>query len=119
MTGILPFYDCRGASLMTPAYDFRGGMTFKLPDELVRVAAKHAGPTIDQIVAKMRRPGECMTPSALNAQKATRLSFTQLLAQRMIAERWQFSKERVEFDAEGRGWLVYQIDFGKYLWTRC
>jgi hypothetical protein len=87
---------------------------FKLPDELVRVAAKHAGPTIDQIVVKMRRPDECMTPSALNAQKATRLSFTQLLAQRMIAERWQFSKERVEFDAEGRGWLVYQIDFGKY-----
>jgi hypothetical protein len=89
-------------------------MTFTLPDELIRIAAKHRGPAIDEIVATMRRPHECMTPAVLNAQKATRLSFTQLLARRMIDERWRLSKERVEFDAEGRGWLLYQIDFGKY-----
>jgi hypothetical protein len=65
-------------------------------------------------VGMMRGSDECMTPAALNAQKATRLSFTQQLARQMIKERWQFSKERVDFDELGRGRLVYQIDFGKY-----
>lgn len=89
-------------------------MTFKLPSELIRVVGNHPGPSIDQIVATMRTPDECMTPAALSAQKATRLSFTQQLARQMIKERWRFSKERVEFDSLGRGSVVYQVDFGKY-----
>jgi hypothetical protein len=32
----------------------------------------------------------------------------------MIKERWTLTKERVAFDADGCGTLVYQIDFGKY-----
>lgn len=86
----------------------------ELPEELIRIASAHAGPTVEQIRDMMRPPELCATPVSLNAQKATRLSFTQLLARRMIAERWKLTKRHVEIDANGCGHLIYQIDFGRY-----
>ena len=89
-------------------------MKFALPEELVRIAAQHAGPTAGQIEAMMRPSEVCATPQALNAQKATRLSFTQMLARRLIDGKWKITKDYVRFDGSGRGHVVYQLDFGKY-----
>ena len=89
-------------------------MKLGLPQELIQIAERHCGPALEEIQGMMRSAEECATPISLNAQKATRLSFTQLLARRMIDERWTFSKQHVEFDAGGRGFLIYQIDFGRY-----
>jgi hypothetical protein len=89
-------------------------MNLALPDELVRIAERHPGPALDEIQAMMRPPEACTTPASLNAQKATRLSFSQLLSRRMVDDGWTFTRRHVEFDAEGRGHLIYDIDFGKY-----
>jgi hypothetical protein len=86
----------------------------RLPEELTRIAERHLGPSPDAIKQSMRPAEECATPISLNAQKATRLSFSQLLARRMIDERWTLTKQHVELDAEGCGYLIYEIDYGKY-----
>jgi hypothetical protein len=89
-------------------------MKLRLPEELIQIAEKQRGPSAAAIERSMRPASECTTPASLNAQKATRLSFSQLLARRMIAERWTLTKQHVELDRDGRGHLIYEIDFGKY-----
>lgn len=81
-----------------------------IPEALARIAARHGGPGVPEIAARMRPPEACLTPEALNAQKATRLSFTQSLGRKMIRERWRLSKDLVEFDADGVGRAIYEID---------
>jgi hypothetical protein len=83
----------------------------RLPSQLIEAAAHFGGPSIEDIEREMRSADQCLTPSALNAQKATRLSFTQMLSRAMIDGRWRLTKDLVEFDAQGLGRLIYQIDF--------
>lgn len=87
-------------------------MKLAFPAELIQIVERHRGPSLDEIRKMMRSAEVCATPVSLNAQKATRLSLGQLLARRMIDERWKFSKQHVELDAAGRGYLIYEIDFG-------
>jgi hypothetical protein len=89
-------------------------MKLGLPEELVKIAERHPGPGPVEIQDRMRPSEACATPAALSAQKATRLSFSQLLARRMLDEGWTLTRQEVDIDAEGCGRLIYEIDFGKY-----
>lgn len=65
----------------------------------------------------MRPAARCMTPIALSAFKATRVSFARVLARRMIEQRWRIRAERFECDAEGFGHGVYAIEIGAHRLT--
>jgi hypothetical protein len=85
----------------------------RFPRQLADIVAKHGGPSLSDIAARMRGPDQCLTPEAMGAQKATRLSFTQSLGRKMIEGRWRLTTQLVDFDANGIGKAVYEIDFGK------
>ena len=69
------------------------------------------------VLARLRPPDELMTAPRLGAMKATRLSFANVLARRMIEERWTIRRERFSCDAEGDGYGVYRIDAGGHRLT--
>src|ERR1700744_2827421 len=83
------------------------------PRQLADIVEKHGGPSLSEIAARMRAPDQCLTPEAMGAQKATRLGFTQSLGRKMIEDRWRLTKQLVDFDGNGIGKGVYEIDFGK------
>lgn len=64
------------------------------------------------VLARLRPADELMTAPRLGAMKATRLSFANVLARRMIEERWTIRRERFTCDEEGDGHGVYRIDAG-------
>ena len=69
------------------------------------------------VLARLRPADELMTAPRLGAMKATRLSFANVLARRMIEERWTIRRERFSCDAEGDGYGVYRIDAGGHRLT--
>ena len=85
-----------------------------LRQTLLQTVGEAAG---GRILARMRPPGECMTPAALSAVKASRLSLVRLMAERMISERWRI--DLVYFDAEpdGSGRARYIIEAGAWRMT--
>ena len=62
------------------------------------------------VLARLRPADELMTAPRLGAMKATRLSFANVLARRMIEQRWTIRRDRFSCDAEGDGYGVYRID---------
>lgn len=58
----------------------------------------------------LRDPADIMTPEALSAFKASRLSFLRYVVRRMVRERWRIAPTRFDLDNEGRGTVVYSID---------
>jgi hypothetical protein len=58
----------------------------------------------------LRPPSELMTPEALGAFKASRLSFLRLAISRMVAERWTIERCRFDLDEHGRGTVVYRLN---------
>lgn len=65
----------------------------------------------------MRDPGECMSPVTLGATKASRTSFSRVLARRMITERWRIEREFFRCDAQGEGTARYAIAIGHHRLT--
>lgn len=82
----------------------------QIPEAMAAIARRHGGPNAGDIAARMRPPEVCLTSKAMDAQKATRLSFTQSLGRKMIRERWKLTKNLVEFDADGVGRAIYDLD---------
>jgi hypothetical protein len=58
----------------------------------------------------LRPPEEVMTPEAMSAFKASRLSFLRHVIGRMVAERWRIERDRFDLDEEGRGIAVYRLE---------
>lgn len=58
----------------------------------------------------LRPAAEIMTPEAMSAFKASRLSFLRYVIRRMVRERWRIAATRFDLDAEGRGTAVYRLD---------
>ena len=64
------------------------------------------------VLARLRPADEIMTAPRLSAMKAMRVSFANVLARRMIGERWAIRRERFTCDGQGDGYAVYRIDAG-------
>src|SRR5215470_8262144 len=77
----------------------------ELPSFLGDILRAFVGENEQLAVLARLRPG---------AMKATRLSFANVLARRMIEERWAIRRERLTCDEEGDGYGVYRIDAGGY-----
>jgi hypothetical protein len=60
----------------------------------------------------LRDPDSLMTGPRLGAMKATRLSFANLLARRMINDRWIVRRDELTCDVDGEGHAIYRIDAG-------
>ena len=89
-----------------------------LPSFLHQVLTDFVGASAhDQVTRWMRGPDECMTPLALGAVKASRTSFTRVLARHMIAERWQIKREFFRCDGEGDGVARYAISINDHRFT--
>ncbi|MDH3473878.1 MAG: hypothetical protein OEM59_09295 [Rhodospirillales bacterium] len=67
--------------------------------------SEHALPALP-----LRPPEEVMTPEAMSAFKASRLSFLRHVIGRMVAERWRIECDRFDLDEEGRGIAVYRLE---------
>lgn len=59
---------------------------------------------------QLRDPSKLMRPERLGALKQTRLSFTRLLMDRMVNQRWEIRINRMDLDEDGVGRVVYRID---------
>lgn len=68
----------------------------------------------EAVLGRLRPADEIMTAPRLSAMKATGVSFANLLARRMISERWTMRRERFTCDEQGDGYGVYRIDAGGY-----
>jgi hypothetical protein len=66
------------------------------------------------VLARLRPADELMTAPVLSTMKATRVSFANVLARRMIDERWTIRKERFTCDEEGDAYGVYRINAGGF-----
>jgi hypothetical protein len=85
------------------------------PKRLREILDELSSPSeVDRIAKKLRNPDALMTGPHLGAMKSTRLSFANLLARRMIKERWIIRREEFSCDADGDGHAVYRIDAGSY-----
>ena len=73
------------------------------------------GPTAEpaSVLALMRRPATVMRFARLGAFHATRLSFGRSLVRRMGREAWRFTRRLEEFDDQGFGRMVYEIETPK------
>lgn len=58
----------------------------------------------------LRPAVEIMTPEAMSAFKASRLSFLRYVIRRMVRERWQITTTRFDLDEEGRGTAIYRLE---------
>ncbi len=89
-----------------------------LPAHLKDVVARFADAAQTRAVADWLRPADrCMTPAALSCFKSTRVSFSRVLARRMIEQRWRIRNEEFHCDAEGDGHGVYSIEIGSHRLT--
>src|SRR5262245_917284 len=90
----------------------------ELPPFLDDVLRSHVGEAgRSAVLARLRPADALMTAPRLGAMKATRVSFANVLARRMIDERWTIRRERFGCDAEGDGYGVYRIDAGGHRLT--
>jgi len=60
-------------------------------------------------IAELRPPEEVMTPRFMRLIKASALSFTHGLIDRMCDENWTFDRTHCDIQADGSGLLVYRI----------
>lgn len=67
--------------------------------------------------AAMRPEAVVMSPEALRAVKATRLSFARTLTKRMTDERWRVDLRYLDVDAVGDGLLLYDISAANQRFT--
>lgn len=64
------------------------------------------------VLERLRSADLIMTAPRLSAMKANRVSFANVLARKMIEEKWDIRRERFTCDEEGDGYGVYRIDAG-------
>jgi hypothetical protein len=67
------------------------------------------------VIDRLRKPEDIMTAPRLAAMKSTRLSFAQLLARRMITERWTLERRWFTCDEEGDGRAFYVVQAGDFV----
>lgn len=67
------------------------------------------------VIDRLREPDEIMTAPRLGAMKFTRLSFAQLLARRMIEQRWTIECQWFKCDAEGDARAFYIVHAGEFV----
>lgn len=67
------------------------------------------------VLDRLRDPGEIMNGPRMGAMKSMRMSFAQLLARRMIDERWAIKRQWFECDEEGDGRGFYIIEAGEFV----
>ncbi len=75
-----------------------------------RVLEAHGIDDLEILARAMRPEEEVMRPERLRAAKATRLSITRRLVERMTRSNWSISQRLAEIEASGAGLLVYDID---------
>lgn len=86
-----------------------------LPHYLAQVVRSFTGVKgFSEVVRWLRPPNVCMTPDALGAFKASRVSFSQSLARKMINERWRIELKCFETDQEGESSGWYEIQAGRH-----
>ena len=89
-----------------------------LPEPLRKTLVEFAGRGgAAGVTARLRSPQDCMTPTALSAVKASRVSFGRVLARHMIDRRWRVERQYFQCDAEGAGRGRYQITAGNTSFT--
>jgi hypothetical protein len=89
-----------------------------LPDQLQKTLVDFVGhDRCADVTARLRSPQECMTPTALSAVKASRVSFGRVLARHMIDQRWRIERQYFHCDAEGEGRGEYLITVGNHRFT--
>lgn len=89
-----------------------------LPDDLHQTLLDFVGKSgYQDVIHWLRPPSDCMTPSALGAYKASRISFSHVLARKMIDERWGIQLRSFESDAEGDAHGIYDIVAGESRFT--
>jgi len=88
-----------------------------LPDFLEARLSEFAGRDADAVRALLRDPDEVMSVATLSCFKASRVSFADLLINRMIEQQWSIRRVSGECDDEGAGRFVYRIDAGQHAFT--
>lgn len=89
-----------------------------LPIELKDILGRFANAAEQSSIERWLRPADdCMTPIALSCFKSTRVSFTRVLARRMIEQRWRIRRERFACNSDGEGQGLYSIEIGRHRLT--
>jgi hypothetical protein len=89
-----------------------------LPPFILNAIDRFAGPGGRAAVAGwLRDPNAIMTAPALGNMKASRVSFTYVLARQMIEERWSIRLVSQSCDGEGDGRFVYAIEARGHAFT--
>ena len=92
--------------------------TLNLPQSILRTLSEFLPPDEQaSVIARMRAPDDLMQAEKLSAIKASRVSFSDRLIQKMIDERWSIRRESFSCDQDGEGFGVYRIDAGGHKLT--
>ncbi len=84
---------------------------FLLPSQITKTIERFAGPAGAELVTRwLRKPSQIMSAPALSCIKASRVSFAQVLARHMVAEKWRVRLRTAQCDATGDGRFVYVIE---------
>src|SRR4051812_3765850 len=88
----------------------RSDATLMIPEWAVRAMPAEVREELDQLTPLMRDPAEVLSPAALHTITATRFSFANTLVERMVDERWEIVRRPLRIDADGLGFVGYEIE---------